>query len=164
MGDWSQRVQTVEAGTRVFVDGPHGVFSMDMTQAPGYGLLAGGVGVTPMYSMIVTMLQRGDVRPVFLFDANADWDSVIFRDELAELADTMPNLHVIHVLDRPPTGWTGETGRITPELLLRHPPNQYRRFEYLICGPTLMMDAMEEALSTIGVPDSHIDTERFDMV
>lgn len=163
-GDFTRTLPAVKAGTRVYLDGPHGVFSMDRRQAPGYVFIAGGVGVTPLYSMLLTMREREDVRPVTLFYASDAWDDVVFREELAELSETMPNLQVIHVLGRAPAGWTGETGLITPDLLRRHLPRQFRRYEYLICGSPRMMDAMEDALITVGVPFPQVSTERFDMV
>jgi predicted ferric reductase len=163
-GDFTQTVPDVTPGTRVYLDGPHGVFSMDRRQAPGYVFIAGGVGVTPLYSMVLTMREREDLRPVTLFYASATWDDAVFREELAELSETMPHLQVVHVLDQPPEGWTGESGRITPDMLRRHLPAQYRRYEYLICGSSAMMDAMEEALTKVGVPARQVSTERFDMV
>jgi predicted ferric reductase len=163
-GDFTKTVPDVTPGTRVYLDGPHGVFSMDRHQAPGYVFIAGGVGVTPLYSMLLTMREREDVRPVTLFYASATWDDVVFRDELAELSETMPNLRVVHVLERPPDGWTGESGYITPDTLRRHLPPQYGRYEYLICGSSVMMDAMEKALTAVGVPFRQVSTERFDMV
>ena len=163
-GDFTKTVPDVTPGTRVYLDGPHGVFSMDRRQAPGYVFIAGGVGVTPLYSMLLTMREREDVRPVTLFYASATWDDVVFRDELAELSETMPNLRVVHVLERPPDGWTGESGYITPDTLRRHLPPQYGRYEYLICGSSVMMDAMEKALTEVGVPFRQVSTERFDMV
>ena len=163
-GDFTRTVPAVTAGTRVYLDGPHGVFSMDRRQAPGYVFIAGGVGVTPLYSMLLTMREREDVRPVTLFYASATWDDVVFREELAELSESMPNLEVIHVLDQAPEGWTGESGLITPDLLRRHLPRQFRRYEYLICGSARMMDAMEDALIAVGVPFRQVSTERFDMV
>jgi predicted ferric reductase len=163
-GDFTRTVPDVTPGTRVYLDGPHGVFSMDRRQAPGYVFIAGGVGVTPMYSMLLTMREREDIRPVTLLYASATWDDVVFRDELAELAESMPNLRVVHVLGQPPEGWTGESGRITPDILRRNLPTQYRRYEYLICGSSAMMDAMEEALIAVGVPFRQVSTERFDMV
>jgi len=163
-GDFTKTVPEVTPGTRVYLDGPHGVFSMDRHQAPGYVFIAGGVGVTPLYSMLLTMREREDVRPVTLFYASATWDDVVFRDELTELGETMSNLRVVHVLERPPDGWTGESGYITPDMLRRHLPPQYRRYEYLICGSSAMMDAMEKALTAVGVPFRQVSTERFDMV
>ena len=163
-GDFTKTVPDVTPGTRVYLDGPHGVFSMDRQQAPGYVFIAGGVGVTPLYSMLLTMRERADVRPVTLFYASATWDDVVFREELAELSETMPNLRVVQVLGRPPEGWTGESGYITPDVLRRHLPSQYRRYEYLVCGSSAMMDAMEKALTEVGVPFRQVSTERFDMV
>lgn len=163
-GDFTETVSRVETGTRVYVDGPHGVFSMDQRQGPGYVLVAGGVGVTPMYSMLLTMLEREDVRPVTLFYASANWDEVVLREELAQLSDRMPNFRLIHVLGTPPSDWDGEAGRITADMLRRRLPAQYRRYEFLICGSTPMMDAMEEALAQVGVPYSQVSSERFDMI
>lgn len=163
-GDFTRTIPHVRPGTRVYVDGPHGVFSMDQRQGPGYVLIAGGVGVTPMYSMILTMREREDVRPVTLFYASSSWEEVVFREELEELTAAMPNLRVVHVLGQAPEGWSGESGRITADVLRRNLPPQYLRYEYLVCGSGAMMDAMEEALSEVGVPFRQISTERFDMV
>ncbi|WP_181034138.1 ferric reductase-like transmembrane domain-containing protein [Arthrobacter sp. GMC3] len=163
-GDFTETISRVEAGTRVYVDGPHGVFSMDQRQGPGYVLVAGGVGVTPMYSMLLTMLVREDVRPVTLFYASATWEDVVLREELEQLSDRMPNFNLIHVIGTPPPDWDGEVGRISVEMLERRLPAQYRRYEFLICGSTPMMDAMEEALAQVGVPYSQVSSERFDMI
>jgi len=164
-GDFTDRIREVAEGSRVYVDGPHGVFSIDERQAQGYVFIAGGVGITPLFSMVLTMRERGDVRPIMLFYANSRLEDVIFREELEELEASMPNLTVVHVLGEAPPEWTGKSGRITPELFKEClPPRQYRRFEYFICGADRMMDAMEEALVSVGVPYSQINTERFGMV
>ncbi len=163
-GDFTSALPSVVPGTRVYVDGPHGVFSMDRRQAPGYVFIAGGIGVTPLYSMLLTMREREDVRPVTLFYASANQDDVVFYEELEELRASMPNLTVVYVLDHAPDGWDGESGRITTELLARHLPPQFLRYEYLICGPSVMMDSMEEALISAGVPFRQVSTERLDMV
>jgi predicted ferric reductase len=163
-GDFTQSIRDVIPGTRVYVDGPHGVFSMDSRQGPGYVFIAGGIGVTPLYSMLLTMRQREDVRPVILFAASVSWDEIVFREELEELCATMPNLDVVHVLERPPDGWAGESGRITPHVLTRCLPRQFLRYEFLVCGSGAMMDAMEEALLALGVPFRQVSTERLDMV
>jgi len=69
------------------------------------------------------------------------------------------------VLARPSDTWTGERGFITAELLKRHLPDRLREhFQYFVCGPNPLMDAMESALPSIGIPADRVHTERFDMV
>jgi predicted ferric reductase len=164
-GDFTRRIGSFPEGTKVYVDGPHGVFTMDLRQAQGYVFIAGGVGITPMYSMLLTMKEREDVRPVTVFYASRDWDSVILREQLAEVEATTPSVQVVHVLEQPPDGWTGERGRISAEIITRNvPERQLGRLEYFICGPDAMMDAIEDLLLSIGVPASRLNTERFNFV
>jgi predicted ferric reductase len=163
-GDWTRRIASITPDTRVYLDGPHGSFSIDVNQAPGYVFIAGGVGITPMFSMISTMCLRDDTRPAILFYANPDWDSITFREQLDELSTYMANLRVVHVLKTPPPGWRGETGRVTPEMLERYLPRQYQTFDYFICASEAMTDAVEEMLLGLGVPAHHVHAERFGMV
>jgi predicted ferric reductase len=164
LGDFTSTVRDLEPGTTVYVDGPHGVFSIDQDEGPGFGLLAGGVGIAGLISMLRTMADRDDARPVVLFYANGEWDDVAFREELEQLEARLADLTVVHVLERPPEGWTGETGYLTAEVLARHLPPAHRRFQYFICGPDPMMDAAEAALIELGVPPGRVHTERFEMV
>ncbi len=164
LGDWSgQVVPAIKPGARVFVDGPYGVFSMDREQGPGYVLIGGGVGITPLHAMLLAMAEREDVRPVLLFYGATSLDDLTFRAEMEGFVQRM-NLQVVIVLSKPPEGWTGETGYITADVLRRYLPRQHKRFQYFICGPTPLMDAMEKALPELGVPADKIHTERFDMV
>jgi predicted ferric reductase len=165
LGDWSgQVVPNMQPGDRIWVDGPYGVFTLDRMQGPGYAFLAGGVGITPLRSMLVTMAEREDVRPVVLFYGGRRAEDLTFHDELLALQKRM-NLKVVYVVENPPPGWEGETGFISADVLRKHlPPKQYRRWQYFICGPAPMMDAMEKLLPAQGVPLEKIHTERFDMV
>lgn len=162
-GDFTNQVASFPVGTKVYVDGPHGVFTMDAHQAQGYVFIGGGVGITPLHSMLLTMQAREDIRPVTLFYANRRWEDVTFREQLQELQASMPNLRVVHVLEEPPDGWTGERGRIDADVIRRHvPARQYQRLEYFICGTPAMLDAMEDLLLSIDVSASRLNTERFD--
>ena len=162
-GDFSSSVATVKPGTEVYLDGPHGVFSIDQYEGAGFCLIAGGVGIAPALSMLETLADRGDVRPVVLFAGNRNWDSIILRDRIDELT-TRLNVTVVHVLEQPPPDWTGETGYLDAEILARHLPAGFRRFQFFACGPTPMLSAVETALVRIGTPADRIHTERFDWV
>jgi predicted ferric reductase len=162
LGDYTSRISELEPGIPVYVDGPHGIFSIDQSEGAGFGLIAGGVGIAGLISMVRTMADREDARPVVLVYANRDWEGIAFREALDELTQRM-NLTVVHVLEHPPPGWKGETGYVTGEVLSRSLPPGFRRFQFFICGPEPMMDAAERTLLDIGVPGERVHTERFDM-
>ena len=164
LGDWSgETVPTIQPGDRMWIDGPHGVLSSDREQGMGYILVAGGIGITPLYSMCQTMAGRGDARPVILFYGGEDWDSLTFREELEALKDSL-DLTIVYVLADPDPGWDSETGFINKEIIQQYLPEQYKRYVYFICGPKPLMDSMEEALPSLGVPAEKVFSERFGMV
>jgi len=163
LGDFTSTIGTVPAGQRVYLDGPYGAFTIDRNPADMHVLIAGGVGITPMMSILRTLADRGDPRPVILLYGSRDWDSITFREELEALTPRL-SLTVVHVLSSPPEGWTGERGFINAELFQRHLPPPYADHEYFICGPTVMMDAIERALAELKVPLSKYHSERYSFV
>lgn len=163
LGDFSSRIGSVPVGTVAYLDGPYGVFSIDQFDAPGYAFLVGGIGISPVMSMLRTLADREDPRRLWLFYGNQTWDYVAFREELDELADRMEHLQVVHVLERPPEGWEGETGFITAEMLDRYLPEDRADLAYFICGPIPMIRAVEPALRVLGVPLDRIHSERYEM-
>jgi predicted ferric reductase len=162
LGDWTSRLGEVEIGQRAYVDGAYGIFGPEFYHAPGYAFLAGGIGIAPFMGMLRTFADRGDDRPLVLYYGNPTWESVPHREELASLQERL-NLEVVHVLERPPEGWEGETGFITANVLERHRSRIPTEAPYMVCGPLPMIDAVEHALRQIGVPASHIHSERYEM-
>lgn len=159
VGPFTRRAQEVKPGALAYVDGPFGHTSIDsFPDADRYFYVAGGIGVAPCISMLRTLADRGDRRPHTLVYGSADWDAAAFREDLAGLASRI-DLKVVHVLEKPPLGWLGETGVIGPELLERHLPRSGRRVCF-VCGPGAMMDAAESALADLGVPVEDIHAER----
>jgi predicted ferric reductase len=164
LGDWSGKVvPALRPGDRVWVDGPYGVFSPDREEGPGYVLVGGGVGVTPLVSMVETLADREDRRPVVLFHG-AHGEADLTLSERIEALRPRLDLTVVRVLEHPPEGWSGESGLIDEEVLRRHLPHEHRRFQYFVCGPAPLMDSMEKVLPTLGIPAARIHAERFDMV
>jgi predicted ferric reductase len=127
--------------------------------------VAGGIGITPMMSMMRTLADLGDRRPLLLIYANRDWESVTFREEIEELQDRL-TLRVVHVLERPPQAWQEEAGYVNAEILDRYLPGNREKdvHEIFICGPQPMMDAVEKALVDMGIALGDFHSERFDLV
>lgn len=162
LGDFTRELGEVPAGTRAYLDGPHGAFSIDRYPAVGYVFLAGGVGITPILSCLRTMRDRRDPRPALLIYADKSWDSTAYRSELEELQAEL-DLEVVYVLEDPPEGWEGESGFVDGDLLRRKLPTEDVTRTFLICGPPAMMTAVHAALREGGVPEERIQLERFDL-
>lgn len=163
LGDFTRTVGSIAPGTRAYLDGPHGTFSPDRYEGPAFALLAGGIGISPMMSILRTFADRGDRRRVVLFSANRHFEDAIYSDELEELSQKL-TFEVVHVVEQPPDGWQGERGRIDVAMLERHLPAGRSRLQCFICGPQGFQDAMVLALGSLGVPADRIHTERFTWV
>ena len=154
--------ETFKVGDVLKVSGPSGKFIFTGENASGVVLISGGVGITPVMSILRYLTDRAWTGAIhFLIVAKTEQD-LIFRDELQWLQSRHPNLHICITLTRPDSSsmWTGERGRATAELLTRVVPNLTQLPVYL-CGPTEMMDATSELLISLGVPASKIRTEAF---
>jgi len=162
LGDFTSEIHKVPVGKRVYLDGPYGAFTIGHP-ADMHVLIAGGIGITPMMSMIRTLADRRDTRPVVLLYGNEDWESITFREDLEALKARL-DLTVIYVLTNPSEGWKGERGFITAEVFKRHLPAPYADHEYFICGPNMMMDAIEKTLGEMHVPLSKYHSERYSFV
>ncbi len=162
-GDFTRSVASLEPGASAYVEGPHGAFSVDRYEGDGCVFVAGGVGITPIMSMLRTLADRRDPRPHLLVYGARTPDEFTFHEEMQELR-TRLDLRVVEVASEAPPDWEGERGRIDPSLLERWLPVQRERYVYFVCGPAAMMDAVEHSLRHAGVPWPSIYTERFDMV
>ena len=135
LGDDTDRLTRVQPGARAYVDGPYGAFSVDReAEAAGLVMIAGGVGITPILSNLHALQSRGDRRRVVLIYANGSEDDIAFRAELEAMRDDLDlDLVLVLVLEDPPEGWDGATGRI------------------------------DGALRKLGVPAHRIDSEIFEL-
>lgn len=163
LGDFTRTVGEIEPGTIAYLDGPHGVFIPRRMEADAFVFVAGGIGITPIMSILRTFADRGDRRPVTLIYASESWDAVTFREELEALEPRL-NLRVVHVLRDPPEDWEGETGYVDRELIERHLPEDPDSAAYMLCGPEPVTDAVEDALRELGIRHGQIRVERFNVV
>lgn len=164
LGDWSREtVPALVPGDRLWVEGPYGALSIDRLPAQGFVLIAGGIGITPMRSILLTLRDRGDRRPCLLFYAANDFSRVVFREELEALRQEI-DLKLVFVLEQPRDGDDCERGRISRAMLERYLPAARRHFQYLICGPNPMMDSIERILFELGIGDERIHSERFNQI
>jgi len=164
LGDFTSTIKDVRSGEIAWLDAPYGTFTIDrFADAPGYVFVAGGIGIAPILSMLRTLADRGDRRPLLLFYGNRVWERTAFREELERLAQRL-SLRVVHALLEPPANWNGERGFVTQEVLARHLETPSQRLEYFLCGPTPMTRDVERSLARLGVPSACVHSEIFDWV
>jgi predicted ferric reductase len=163
LGDFTSQVGKVAPGTRAYLDGPYGTFSTDRHRASGYVFIAGGVGITPIMSILRTLADRRDRRPLLLFYSGKTWEGLTFREELEDLQKKM-NLQVVFIPGEAPEGWKGEQGIITAEVMARYLPEDRMDCEYFVCGPEPMQVAVEEALEKLGLSLEKVQSESFNFV
>lgn len=164
LGDFTATVGSIRPGERAFVDGPYGAFSPDRhPHASGWILIAGGVGIAPIMSMLRTLADRGDARPIVLVCAHGSPASRLFADELLVLERRLA-LTVVPVLEEAPPEWNGERGRVTVDVLRRAiASSELSTRECFLCGPVPMTDAVARSLRQLGLPARRIHVELFDM-
>jgi len=151
----------VKEGDIIKVSAPAGKFFFKGDESNRIVMLAGGVGITPMMSVVRSLTDRcwpGKIILVFSVKKRHD---VIFEAELDYLRKRFPNLEVhITVSDDPDATWDGARGHITRDLLDKVVPG-LNNGPIMMCGPGPMMTAMRKLLVEIGVPDAEIHEEAF---
>jgi predicted ferric reductase len=162
LGDFTSTWKDIEPGTRAYLEGPFGAFTVE-PKTKGVFFIVGGIGVTPAMSIIRTMCDDNDPRPVILLYGNSNWEEIVFRDELEELSEKM-NLQVVHVLEDPPHDWAHDEGYIDRDMLEKYMPENKHEFEFFICGPSPLMDSAESELRNLGITWRRIFSERFQIV
>lgn len=172
----------IKPGMEVEVMPPDGRFFTKINEEnrKTYYFFAAGSGITPIISIIKTILEKEPQSTVFLLYGNRSESSIIFKEQLNKLEKTYTDQLIIeHILSQPKkekssglggffkksvTHWQGKIGRINEanaSMFLEQNPLRNDSAEYFICGPGAMIDLMEQVLINRGVDKKSIHTERF---
>ncbi|HJV84225.1 MAG TPA: 2Fe-2S iron-sulfur cluster-binding protein [Noviherbaspirillum sp.] len=154
----------VEVGTVLTVKAPSGHFYLrDVDQSPVV-LIGGGIGITPMLSMLETTLSLTPGREVWLFYGIRNGREHIMKAKLCDLAQRHPNFHLHVCYSRPePEDIPGRDFQHASHVnigLLRQTLN-LRPYHFYICGPRQMMESLVPALADWGVDPDCIHYEAF---
>jgi ferredoxin-NADP reductase len=145
-------------GDRVTISAPGGRLAL-----PAYAdrvcFLAGGVGITPVRSLLRGARETGRrFEDALLLYANRDESCVPFADEFPGMGDL--GVRMVLCFENPTPEWSGERGLVTAEIVSRHvDPSDGRVF--LVAGPPVMVAAMERVLDELRVPDEMRIIEHF---
>ncbi len=155
LGDYTSKIPRIRPGTRVIIDGPLGLFTERPTDRNTYLFIAGGIGITPIRSLIESLGRKN--KGMVLLYANRSRRDILFKEELDALSSTYP-LTVHHVLSQgdPEYG----SGRIDKATIVRLVPDFFNR-QVFLCGPPSMITALAARLKELGFTSNHLRYERF---
>ncbi|HET7832961.1 MAG TPA: 2Fe-2S iron-sulfur cluster-binding protein [Gallionella sp.] len=153
----------VRQGDLLMVKAPAGHFYLEPGNEPVV-LVAGGIGITPMLSMLGASLRDNPTREVWLFYGVRNSTEQIMKAQLEELVRTYPNFHLQVCYSKPAANDIRgvdyqHEGHVNVNLLrLALPLNPYH---FYICGPRAMMETLVPAMEQWGIPPQRIHYEAF---
>jgi ferredoxin-NADP reductase len=156
-------LKRMEIGTEVSLDAPYGSFTLHNNPRIPAVFLTGGIGVTPVRSIVLQAVHDNLPHHIFLFDSNRKPEDSAFLNELMEAQAKNPNYTFIGTMTemaKSGTKWDAETGYITKAMLEKYVDDLPLPIYYL-AGPASMVTAMRKTLNEAAVDDDNIRTEEF---
>jgi ferredoxin-NADP reductase len=149
-------------GTEVIFDGAYGSFSLqNNTKIPAV-FLSGGIGITPVRSIVLQATRDKTAHKIFLFYANKTPKDAAYLNELTAAQKANPNFKLIPSMtdSEGSKDWKGETGFFTKEMLEKYIGDLSLPI-YYISGPASMVTSIRKTLNEAGIDDDNIRTEEF---
>ncbi|WP_107852173.1 ferredoxin--NADP reductase [Oceanimonas marisflavi] len=149
----------LEPGAELTLKGPYGDFVLPAASDVPVVFITGGIGITPVRSMLLQALDEGSSCPITLFYANRSLGDAAFLFELQQACAGRSNCELVTIMTQD-TGWQGEQGHLDEAMLRRHVVNLQAPLYYLD-GPPGLVSAMRSVLAGAGVPEDRVRTEEF---
>ncbi len=156
-------LKTMGPGSELTLDAPHGSFTLHNNVNIPAVFLTGGIGVTPVRSIVLQAIHDRVPHRILVFYSNRRPEDAAFLDELMKSHRTNPSYTFVGTMtqmEESSREWHGETGFISKALLLKFIDDLTLPI-YYIDGPPAMVNAMRKILSEAGVDDDNIRTEEF---
>jgi predicted ferric reductase len=164
-GDFTAEIPSLPPGTEAYIEGPYGRFSYtNIPDKASLLFIAGGVGITPMLSMLRILQTDDPDRPVLLLWGNRTPEDVFLKEELDDIQKAMKHLRLIHVFSES-RGEVSGYGEHAFGFIDAGVINEYiekvEDWETFVCGPPVMMKKLIPELRRMGFPGRRIHQERF---
>ncbi|HEU5004786.1 MAG TPA: FAD-dependent oxidoreductase [Candidatus Saccharimonadales bacterium] len=148
-------------GTEVKLDAPYGDFTLHKTETTPAVFLIGGIGVTPVRSMVTQAMHDKTAHKITLIHSSRTPADMPFMADFERLTTKNPNFTYIPVAsDNAPEDWQGERGRVDEATIKKHVLDLNAPIYYL-SGPEGMVKAMRQLLVSLNVNEDNVRTEEF---
>lgn len=152
---FKQTLLALKPGQEVNMSDPMGDFVLPTDKSRPLVFVAGGIGITPMRSMIKWLHDNQEQRTIQLIYATSTPEELVFRELFASYG-----LPVTLIVSNPPARWEGESGHITAERILELSPNVEDKLYYM-SGPEPMMETLFKDFQKLGVDTPQLVTDYF---
>jgi ferredoxin-NADP reductase len=160
-GEFTKAMAKLNPGGTLGISGPYGTFTYDPDVHQDAVMFAGGIGITPLASMIRFASFVAPANRIFLYYCNQTEQDIAYKNILDELAEKNSNFKIIYSVDKCLTNqWIGETGLINEEKIKKQIAD-FQGKHFFLCGPPAFMDVVESALTANQVPNGNIKKEVF---
>lgn len=154
----------VEEGDIIDVKAPGGKFYLDMNKQTPIVLIGGGIGITPVLSMLNTIVDRKSKREVWFFYGARNGNEQVFKEHIETIALENDNIRLHVCFSRPsPEDVRGKDyqhkERISVKLFKELLPSN--NYDYYMCGPGPLVNSVVKDLEEWGVPDKNVHYEEF---
>lgn len=157
--EFSNALANLRIGDKALIKGPYGNFTFQ-GEYDKVCMLSGGIGITPLRSMIRYSTDMEVKTSIILLYSNRYENNIPFKNDFEEMQIQNPNLKVIITMTKPGPSWKGLTGRLNREMIERQVPDYAERVFYT-SGPRPMVDAMRTILGGMGLQAAQIKQEYF---
>lgn len=156
-GQMTGRLAHVKAGDILGIEGPAGRMTFGGETKAAF--VAGGTGVSPFISMLRHISEKNLPGEFVFFYSSRTLDHVLFLDELKAMGEKHSGIKAVVTLTREaPSGWSGECGRVGPEMLSKYVASP-KEFNWFVCGPPGMVKAVRECLVAFSVDPKKLHLE-----
>lgn len=151
----------VHEGDLIDIEAAYGQLTFSGVDGKGIVLIGGGVGITPLMSVLRCLIACGMKNEIHLLYACKSLDELVYREELRQLQERNKNLKLVVAVDKLEGSFPGAfEGRLTKEKIQSSAPD-IAKFRIHLCGPPGMMQAMRGILTELKIPEDQIKTEAF---
>ncbi|AHC13600.1 ferredoxin reductase family protein [Salinispira pacifica] len=175
VGDFTSQLVDNHAGSSAYIEGPYGRFSYtNVDDSSPLLFIAGGVGITPMLSMLRLLRKDDPDRRIVFIWGNKTEEDIFLKEELREIQNDMKNLKMVHVLSKAQDPGSVNAaqaaeipglldyGFVDESCLNRHAAVE-KDWEVFVCGPPVMMSKLSKTLKVSGVPSAKVHMEKFSL-
>lgn len=158
--EFKKKLLSLNEGDSMEISSPKGGFILENSNDVPQVFIAGGLGITPFYSMLKFAEEKESDKSLTLFASFSQEEDAIFYEELMGVQKKLANTKIIYTLSSPQHSWLGEKGRIDSELIKKYAPHLDTSIYYIV-GKMEMVDSICAMLCELDIPQENIKIEYY---